>query len=79
MVEDTVEENHVEDAPLESGNNKRRLQMDRNKNIVLVEKDGTEKPMTIRDVAFTFGSDVVMRLTQGIQIVGADISTVELD
>ena len=58
---------------------KRKLIMDRKKNITLVETDGTERPMTIQDVAFTFGGNVVMKLTQGIQIVGADISKVEVD
>ena len=64
---------------LESSDGKRKLVMDKKKNITLIEPDGTEKPMTIKDVAFTFGSNVVMRLTQGIQLCGADISTVELD
>jgi len=58
---------------------KRKLIMDRKKNITLVEADGTKKAMTIQDVAFTFGGNVVMKLTQGIQIVGADISKVEID
>ena len=52
--------------------------MDKNKNVTLIEPDGTEKKMTIKDVAFTYGSNAVMRLTQGIAC-GADISTVELD
>ncbi len=57
---------------------KRKLQMDKNKNIVLIEPDGTETPITMRDAAFTYGSSYVLRLTTGIAC-GGDISTVELD
>ncbi|MBC8458469.1 MAG: hypothetical protein H8D67_10790 [Deltaproteobacteria bacterium] len=58
---------------------KRKLQIDRKRNIVLIESDGIQKPMTFIEVSRTFGGDVIMRLTQGIQLCGADISTVELD
>jgi len=77
---EVADDNSVEvnATPLESGDGKRKLVMDKNKNVTLMEADGTEKSLTVKDVAFTFGSDVVMRLTQGIQLVGADISTVEL-
>ena len=57
----------------------RKLQIDKKRNIVLIEPDGTKKPMTFKEVSLTFGGDVIMRLTQGIQLCGADISTVELD
>ena len=62
-----------------NGDGKRKLQMGKDKNIVLIEPDGTQTPITMRDAAFTYGSDYILRLTQGIQLCGADISTVELD
>ncbi len=62
-----------------NGDGKRKLQMGKDKNIVLIDPDGTQKPMTFKEVSRTFGGDVIMRLTQGIQLCGADISTVELD
>ena len=65
--------------PVENSDGKRKLVMDKDKNITLIEADGIEKSMRMKDVAFTFGSDVVMRLTQGIQLCGADVSTVEFD
>ena len=61
-----------------NGDGKRKLVMDKNKNITLVEPDGTETPITMRDAAFDFGSNFILRLTQGIAC-GGDISTVELD
>ena len=57
----------------------RKLQIDKKRNVVLIEPDGTKKPMTFKEVSCEFGGNVIMRLTQGIQICGADISTVELD
>ena len=57
---------------------KRKLVMGKNKNITLVEPDGAETPITMRDAAFTYGSGYILRLTQGIAC-GGDISTVELD
>ncbi len=60
------------------GDGKRKLRMDKKKNIVLIEPDGTQTPITMRDTAFTYGSNYVLRLTQGIAC-GGDISTVELD
>ena len=74
-VEDTVED--VDDIPT-NGDGKRKLVMGKDKNITLVEPDGTETPITMRDAAFDFGSNYVLRLTQGIAC-GGDISTVELD
>ncbi len=61
-----------------NGDGKRKLQMDKKKNIVLIEPDGTQTPITMRDTAFTYGSNYVLRLTQGI-VCGGDISIVELD
>ena len=61
-----------------NGDGKRKLQMGKDKNIVLIEPDGTQTPITMRDAAFTYGSDYILRLTQGIAC-GGDISTVELD
>ena len=62
--------------PLENSDGKRKLIMDKDKNITLVKADGTEEQMTIKDVAFTFGSNVVMRLTLGqtIEVFGTRMS-----
>ncbi len=35
----------------------RKLQMDKKKNIVLIEPDGTQTPITMRDTAFTLACD----------------------
>ena len=84
MVDDTTDDNSVDaPAPMVEGaqmddDGKRKLQMDKNKNIVLIEPDGTQTPITMRDTAFTYGSNYVLRLTQGIAC-GGDISTVELN
>ena len=79
VVDDTTDDPApapmVEDAQMDD---KRKLQMDKKKNIVLIEPDGTQTPITMRDTAFTYGSNYVLRLTQGIAC-GGDISTVELD
>ncbi len=61
-----------------NGDGKRMLRMDKDKTIVLIEPDGTQKPMTFMEVSRTFGSNFILRLTQGIAC-GGDISTVELD
>ena len=61
-----------------NGDGKRMLRMDKNNNIVLIEPDGTQTPITMRDTAFTYGSSYVLRLTTGIAC-GGDVSTVELD
>ena len=79
-AEATVEDTIADDADTPTnGDGKRKLQIDKKRNIVLIEPDGTKKPMTFTEVSRTFGGDVIMRLTQGIQLCGADISTVELD
>jgi len=85
-VDDTADDNSVdESAPSTmvggaqtNGDGKRKLQMDKKKNIVLIEPDGTQTPITMRDTAFTYGSNYVLRLTQGIAC-GGDISTVDLN
>ena len=61
-----------------NGDGQRKLVMGKNKNITLVEPDGTQTSITMRDAAFTYGSNYILRLTQGIAC-GADISTVEVD
>ena len=83
-VDDTTDDNSVDDpAPMVEGaqmdgDDKRKLQMDKKKNILLIEPDGTQTPITMRDAAFDFGSNFILRLTQGIAC-GGDISTVELE
>lgn len=76
---DVVDDTTVDDDTPTNGDGKRKLQIDKKRNIVLIEPDGTKKPMTFQEVSRTFGGNVIMRLTQGIQLCGADISTVELD
>jgi hypothetical protein len=76
---DVVDDTTVDDDTPTNGDGKRKLQIDKKRNIVLIESDGMKKPMTFKEVSLTFGGDVIMRLTQGIQLCGADISTVELD
>ncbi len=77
-VDDTTDDNSVDDTPATNDNDKRMLRMDKDKTIVLIEPDGTQTPITMRDAAFTYGSNYILRLTQGIAC-GGDISTVELD
>ena len=77
IVDESATAPMVEGAQMD-GDGKRKLVMDKNKNITLVEPDGTETPITMRDAAFTYGSNYILRLTQGIAC-GGDISTVELD
>ena len=83
-VDDTTDDNSVDDpVPMVEGaqmdgDGKRMLRMDKKKNILLIEPDGTETPITMRDAAFTYGSNFILRLTTGIAC-GGDISTVELD
>ena len=77
-VEDTADDNSVDDIPTYGDGKRKLLRMDKNKNILLIEPDGTETPITMRDAAFTYGSNFILRLTQGIAC-GGDISTVELD
>ncbi len=80
QAEATVEDTIADDADtLTNGDGKQKLVMGKDKNITLVDPDGTHKPMTFMEVSRTFGGDVIMRLTQGIQLCGADISTVEWD
>ncbi len=74
-VEDTVED--VDDTPT-NGDGKRKLQMGKDKVIWLIEADGTKRQIDYRE-AGKLNSNAVLRLTQGIQLCGADISTVELD
>ena len=79
QAEATVEDTIADDADtLTNGDGKRKLVMGKDKNITLVEPDGTQTSITMKDAAFTFGSNFILRLTQGIAC-GADISTVELD
>ena len=77
-------------TPLEGGNGKRRLQMDKKLNTWLVEADGTRKAISCREIAMQFDSfegavdapsdekGIIKQLRAGIEC-GADISTVELD
>ena len=86
MVDDSTDDNSVDESATATmvegaqmgSDGKRMLRMDKKKNILLIEPDGTETPITMRDAAFTYGSNFILRLTQGIAC-GGDISTVELD
>lgn len=75
-TEKKVEANEM---PLENGNGgARRLQMDSKLRTWLIEADGTQKPISCREICEKFESSIVTRLRAGIDS-GADISTVELD
>ncbi len=76
-VEDTIDDNSV-DETLTNVDGKRRLVMGKDKLIWLIEADGTRKQIDYPE-AGKLNSNAVLRLTQGIQLCGADISTVELD
>lgn len=76
-VEDTIDDNSV-DETLTNGDGKRRLVMGKDKLIWLIEADGTRKQIDYPE-AGKLNSNAVLRLTQGIQLCGADISTFELD
>jgi hypothetical protein len=72
----TVEAN---DQPLENGNGKRKLQMDKKLRTWLIESDGTKKEISCREICEQFkDGSIITRLRVGIDS-GADISTVELD
>ena len=83
-IEQVRAENKVEanEQPLEDGNGKRKLQMDKKLRTWLVESDGTKKAISCREICEQFESkqnpSIVTRLRAGIDD-GADISTVELD
>jgi len=93
-IEQVRAEKQVEanEQPLQNGNGKRKLQMDKKLRTWLVEADGTKKEISCREICETFESkqnpspdsrdpakrDIVTRLRAGIDS-GADISTVELD
>jgi len=70
------------EQPLEGGNGKRKLQMDKKLRTWLIESDGTKKEISCREICEKFESEknprIVTRLRAGIDS-GADISTVELD
>jgi hypothetical protein len=70
------------DLPLQNGNGKRKLQMDKKLRTWLVEADGTKKEISCREICEQFESkqnpSIVTRLRAGIDS-GADISTVELN
>jgi hypothetical protein len=83
-IEKVRAENKVDanDQPLEDGNGKRKLQMDKKLNTWLIESDGTKTEISCREICEQFESKqnprIVTRLRAGIDD-GADISTVELD
>jgi len=59
----------------------RRLRMDKNLNVWLVEADGTKKKISCREVAEKYDSyekGLIKQLRAGIEC-GADISTVEFE
>ena len=73
--DDKVEANEM---PLENGNGKRKLQMDKKLRTWLIDSDGTKKSISCREICEQFESSIVTRLRAGIDS-GADISTVEID
>ena len=79
-----AEKNIVEanEQPLESGNGKRQLQMDKKLRTWLIESDGTKKQISCREICEQFESkqnpSIVTRLRACIDD-GADIGIVELD
>ncbi len=88
QAEATVEDTTADDDTPTNGDGKRKLVMGKDKVIWLVEADGTMKQIDYREAGKlaeglrsdgTAYSNAVLRLTQGIQLCGADISTVELD
>jgi len=66
------------EMPLENGNGKRKLQMDKKLRTWLIDSNGTRKAISCREICEKFDSNIVTRLRAGIDS-GADISTVELD
>ena len=77
-VEKSIEANEL---PPQSADGKRRLQMDKKFRTWLIEADGTQKPMSCREIAEQFDSyekGIIKRLRAGIDS-GADLSTVEID
>ena len=76
-----AEKNTVEanEQPLEGGNGKRQLQMDKKLRTWLIEADGSKKKISCREICEQFNDgSLVTRLRAGIDD-GADISTVELE
>ncbi len=59
QAEAEVEDITVDDDTPTNGDGKRKLQIDKKRNIVLIEPDGTKKPMTFKEVSLTFGGDVI--------------------
>jgi hypothetical protein len=76
---DAVEAN---EQPLQNGNGKRKLQMDKKLRTWLIEASGTKKEISCREICEKFESKtnprIVTRLRAGIDS-GADFSTVELN
>ena len=66
------------EMPLENGNGKRKLQMDKKLRTWLIDSNGTRKAISCREICEKFESNIVTRLRAGIDS-GADLSTVELD
>ena len=82
-IEQVRDEKKVEanEQPLEGGNGKRQLQMDKKLRTWLIEADGSKKKISCREICEQFESkqnpSIVTRLRAGIDD-GADLSTVEL-
>ena len=77
---EVVDDNPVDanTMPLENSDAKRVLKMNRKRGIWL-EIDGKRTEYTMQDAARDFGSDAIRRLTQAVQLCGADIGVVELN
>ncbi len=76
MVDDTTDD--ANSKPLENGNGKRRLEMDKKLKTWLVEVDGSKTEISCREICEQFNGNIVMRLRSGIES-GGDISAVEVD
>jgi hypothetical protein len=76
-----AEKNTVEanDMPLESGNVKRQLQMDKKLRTWLIESDGTKNQISCREICEQFNDGSLVTRLRACIDDGADIGIVELD
>jgi len=74
--DNTIEAN---DQPLEGGNGKRQLQMDKKLRTWLIESDGTKKKISCREICEQFNDGSLVTRLRACIDDGADIGIVELD
>ena len=75
-TKNTVEAN---EQPLEGGNGKRQLQMDKKLRTWLIEADGSKKKISCREICEQFNDGSLVTRLRACIDDGADISTVELN